>query len=281
MSLIGKTKDGFIQFDSDTSKATKGYITVEFNRPPSTLWGARQRRLQRLGTPQPGMTEEESNEELCHYPDPNSHSNRCWNETGDANQSGSMQLAVDLNSDDDAFPEYNKNSSTLTPERNGCQDPDACNYDDHATDDYPMFTGWDHLGVSADSRFFITREAMTRAEAETLATAHGCTLAQLNDENEALMVGFKPIGRRRGPKSRSPSTSKESNSHCSARQQKTCTTAPRPTIPDTGAHRHQAEPHSPSSRQIGWKRRTRTSSASSILTKCPGTTLAWHHRPTD
>ncbi|MGB0511485.1 MAG: LamG-like jellyroll fold domain-containing protein, partial [Flavobacteriales bacterium] len=189
-----KTKDGYVQFNSDTSKSKEGYITVDLSITQIDLVGCTDPdacNFDGAHAPQPGISETESNAQLCHYPDANAHSNRCWTEDADALQNGAMSLAVDLNSDGDAFPEYDLNEGKLSPERNGCQDPTACNFDDHATDDYPMFTGWDHLGVSGDSRFFITRDAMARDEAIALATEHGCTLAQLDDENEALMVGFK------------------------------------------------------------------------------------------
>ena len=129
----------------------------------------------------------------CMYPDQNDHSKRCWNadNTQDREFKHPMSLPVALNSDGDGFAEFDLGTFTLKPERNGCKDATACNYDQESTDSYPMFTGLDMIGVSDSSRFFITPYAMTRAEAQILATANQSHIATLSDVREALMVGFK------------------------------------------------------------------------------------------
>ena len=96
-----------------------------------------------------------------------------------------------MDSDGDGVCEFDIDNIIKNREINGCVDPSACNFEPEATDNYPMFTGWTHLGSSDSTRFFITPDSLTLAEAQAQAALWGAHLATISNDREAVMTGFR------------------------------------------------------------------------------------------
>ena len=85
-------------------------------------------------------------------------------------------------SDGDGYSEY-----PVDQEVSGCQEPDACNYNDVATDNHPNLTGW-HYVATIGSKYIFQTKSMSRADASSKASDYnGRLFRSLNPEEFALL----------------------------------------------------------------------------------------------